>query len=395
MIGAMNNILPPGARLYYDFTTDPFCQKALDRSMINRPFDNLLTNSQFVDRDGNGIPDYWSYSITGSGFNGKCSIEEDYTKIEITESPSQVGVNGPQIAQFIDNLVPGQILSCKCIARVDSPNVIARLRLAWYNGGYSLGGTYATSTTSTEDIEMTIENAVAPENVTRAQFILRLSPASDGNVGSAWFKAPVLIRHSRLGLPNKSAILYGPKWTPSGLEFDGIDDYCQVENNADADITVATPEKPLTIGIVTRPTEASSMFALSKNYGDTTTYQYAIYYNSDNKRLQAIMSDLNNAYSPGIAVDVGELVYYVVSYNGLTIKEYKNGLLYGSAARTGALISRPYFHLGCKMNNPTSGSRSLFYKGTISEIYIGHAQPDELISWFERTGRFEKYGIPR
>jgi len=386
---------PPGARLYYDFTTDPFCQKALDRSMINRPFENLLTNSQFVDSDGDGVPDSW-ISTTQSGFAGNVSIENESIKIEITASPSTPGSNGIQIAQWIDNVVPGQAYSCKCIAKVGSSDVVAMIRLAWHDGTSFLSGTLSASTSLTEDTELIIENAVAPANAVRARLMLRLIVASDGNTGIGWFKAPVLIRHSRLSLPDKSAYLYGPKWTPEGLEFDGVDDYCIVENNTDADITVATPEKPLTIGIVTRPTEASSMFALSKNYEGTTTYQYAIYYNgSDNKRLQAIMSSLSNSYSPGIDVNVGELVYYVVSYNGLTIKEYKNGLLSGSVARTGALISRPYFYLGCKMNNPTSGSRSLFYKGTISEVYIGHAQPDELISWFERTGRFEKYGIPR
>jgi len=386
---------PPGARLYYDFTTDPFCQKALDRSMINRPFDNLLTNSQFVDSDGDGVPDSW-ISTTQSGFAGNVSIENESIKIEITASPSTPGSNGIQIAQWIDNVVPGQAYSCKCIAKVGSSDVVAMIRLAWHDGTSFLSGTLSASTSLTEDTELIIENAVAPANAVRARLMLRLIVASDGNTGIGWFKAPVLIRHSRLSLPDKSAYLYGPKWTPEGLEFDGVDDYCIVENNTDADITVATPEKPLTFGIVTRPTEASSMFALSKNYEGTTTYQYAIYYNgSDNKRLQAIMSSLSNSYSPGIDVNVGELVYYVVSYNGLTIKEYKNGLLSGSVARTGALISRPYFYLGCKMNNPTSGSRSLFYKGTISEVYIGHAQPDELISWFERTGRFEKYGIPR
>ena len=391
----MIDIPPPGARLYYDFTTDPFCQKALDRSMINRPFENLLTNSQFVDSDGDGVPDSW-ISTTQSGFAGNVSIENESIKIEITASPSTPGSNGIQIAQWIDNVVPGQAYSCKCIAKVGSSDVVAMIRLAWHDGTSFLSGTLSASTSLTEDTELIIENAVAPANAVRARLMLRLIVASDGNTGIGWFKAPVLIRHSRLSLPDKSAYLYGPKWTPEGLEFDGVDDYCIVENNTDADITVATPEKPLTFGIVTRPTEASSMFALSKNYEGTTTYQYAIYYNgSDNKRLQAIMSSLSNSYSPGIDVNVGELVYYVVSYNGLTIKEYKNGLLSGSVARTGALISRPYFYLGCKMNNPTSGSRSLFYKGTISEVYIGHAQPDELISWFERTGRFEKYGIPR
>ena len=389
----MNNTPPPGARLYYDFTTDPFCQKALDRSMINIPFDNLLTNSQFVDSDGNGIPDNWS-TYNPSGIVADYSLENEYAKIELTESTT--ASTGPQLSQNITNIAPGQVFSCRCVAKVSSSNVRALLQISYYTGaGYGgIIGNTATTTSETDTV-LSVENAVIPSTAVRIQILLRLLPTASGDTGVGWFKSPELIRHSTFKQPDKSAWLYGSKWTPSGLEFDGIDNYCQVENNADADITVATPEKPLTIGIVTRPTEASTMFALSKNYRDTTTYQYAICYNPDNKRLQAIMSDLNNAYSPGIAVDVGELVYYVVSYNGLTIKEFKNGLLSGSAARTGALISRPYFHLGCKMNNPTSGSRSLFYKGTISEIYIGHAQPYELISWFERTGRFEKYGIPR
>lgn len=387
---------PPGARLYYDFTRDPFCQKALDRSMINRPFDNLLTNSQFVDSDGNGVPDTWT-STTQSGFSGNVSIENESVKIEITASPSTPGTNGIQIAQWIDNVVPGQAYSCKCIAKVGSSDVVAMIRLAWHDGTSFLSGTFSASTSLAEDTELTIENAVAPANAVRAQLILRLIVASAGDTGIGWFKAPVLIRHSRLGSTDKSAYLYGPKWTPEGLSFDGVDDYCIIENNADADITIVSPERPLTLSVVTKPLAEESMFILSKNYELESSYQYALYYSgsSASKRLQSIFYGLSSAYTPGVSLSVNEQIYYTLSYDGTVVKEYKNGVLVSSAPRTGTLISRPYFYLGCKMNNPSTLQKTLFYKGTISEIYIGHAQPDELISWFERTGRFEKYGIPR
>ena len=382
---------PPGARLYYDFTRDPFCQKALDRSMINRPFENLITNSQFVDSDGDGVPDNWTFTIQ-SGFSGNVSIENEYAKIEITASPSTSGTSGIQIAQWIDNVVPGQAYSCKCIAKVGSSDVVAMIRLAWHDGTSFLGGTLSASTSLTEDTELIIENAVAPENATRAQLILRLIVASAGNTGIGWFKSPELIRHSTFKQPDKSAWLYGPKWAPDGLEFDGVDDYCIVENNADADITVATRERPLTISVVARPTGDVQSYLFAKN-NDANTNQYGILYSpSAPSRLRFRTNDLGAMFSLGVPVVANEILFYVVTYDGVSLDEYKNGRLVSTTNVSGTLTSRNHIHIGCRKS---TSAREYYYKGTISELYIGHAIPDELIHWFERTGRFEKYGIPR
>ncbi len=386
---------PPGARLYYDFTRDPFAQKSLDLSYTSRPFDNLVTNPQFSDNNGDGLPDNWP-TYNPSGIVGYYSLENGYTKIELTESTT--ATTGAQLSQTITNIAPGQVFSCRCVAKVSSSNVIARLQISYFtDAGYGgVIGNIATTTSETDTV-LSVENAVVPSAAVRIQILLRLLPAASGNTGVGWFKSPELIRHSTFKQPDKSAWLYGPKWAPDGLEFDGVDDYCIVENNTDADITVATPERPLTIGIVTKPLVDASMFLLSKSYEFTTTYQYAIYYSGSvtNKRLQTIFSDFEYNYSPGISLSVGEVAHYIMAYNGSVLQEYKNGALMNNVARTGILTSRPYFYLGCKMNNPATLQKTLFYKGTISELYIGHAQPDELISWFERTGRFEKYGIAR
>jgi len=389
------DVPPPNAGLYYDFTRDPFAQKVLDLSMANKPFPNLLVNPQFVDANGNGVPDHWSV-YNPAGISATYSMENGYAKVELIESTTTV--TGAQLSQNITNIAPGQIFSCRCIAKVSSPDIRAQLQISYYTeAGYGgvVGNTV--STTDATDTLLSVENAVVPPGAIRIQILLRLIPNTSGAVGIGWFKAPELIRHSTFKQPDKSAWLYGPKWAPDGLEFDGVDDYCTVENNADADITVATRERPLTIGIVTKPLVDASMFLLSKSYELTTTYQYAIYYSGSGtkKRLQTIFSDFENNYSPGISLSIGEVAHYIMTYNGSFLREYKNGALMNNVAKTGILTSRPYFYLGCKMNNPATLQKTLFYKGTISELYIGHAQPDELIHWFERTGRFEKYGIAR
>ncbi|ODM27644.1 hypothetical protein A7W90_16275 [Clostridium sp. Bc-iso-3] len=392
----MNNLLPPpNAVLYYDFTRDPFCQKSLDLSMANKSFQNLLINPQMNDNNGDGLPDSWT-TYNPSGISADYLIDDEYTKIELTESTT--ASTGAQLSQNITDIAPGQIFSCRCIARVSSPDVIARLQISYYtDAGY--GGVIGNIATTTNEVDtvLSIENAIVPATAIRLQILLRLLPSVSGNIGTAWFKSPELIRHSTFTIPNKSARLYGPQWVPDGLLFDGIDDYCELENNADADITDVTPEKPLTISVVTKPLVEESMFILSKNYELASSYQYTLYYSgsSSNKRLQSIIHGLSSSYTPGVSLSVNEQIYYILSYDGIILKEYKNGVLTSSAPRTGSLTSRPYFYLGCKMNNPASGQKTLFYKGIISELYVGHAQPDQLIHWFARTGRFEKYGIAR
>lgn len=385
----MNNLLPPpNAVLYYDFTRDPFCQKSLDLSMANKSFQNLLINPHFNDADKNGIPDYWP-TYNPSGISANYTLEGSTIKIELIESTT--AATGAQLSQNITDIAPGQIFSCRCVAKVSAPGVRAQLQISYYtDAGYGgvMGNTV--STTDATDALLSVENAIVPADAIRIQILLRLIPNASGNTGSGWFKAPELIRNSTFTQPNKSAMLYGPKWTPEGLGFDGVDDYCQVENNADADITVATSERPLTIAIVARPKGNAQAYLLGKN-NDANTNQYSVLYSGSGK-IQFRTNDLGSVFSPGISANQDEIVYYVISYDGANLKEYKNGTLISALAKSGNLTSRPHIHLGCRKS---AASREYYYQGTISELYVGHAQPDEIISWFERTGRFEKYGIAR
>lgn len=379
---------PPNAALHYDFTRDPSCQKALDLSGINKPFDNLLINSQFEDADKNGIPDYWPV-YNPAGIVANYLLDGDTIKIELIESTTTV--TGAQLSQNITNSAPGQIFSCRCIAKVSSPDIRAQLQISYYTeAGYGgvVGNTV--STTDATDTLLSVENAVVPPDAIRIQILLRLIPNTSGAVGIGWFKSPELIRHLSLDRPDKSTYIYGAKWTPEGLSFDGVDDYCQVENNADADITVATSERPLTIAIVARPKGNAQAYLLGKN-NDANTNQYSVLYSGSGK-IQFRTNDLGSVFSPGISANQDEIVYYVISYDGANLKEYKNGTLISTLAKSGNLTSRPHIHLGCRKS---AASREYYYQGTISELYVGHAQPDEIISWFERTGRFEKYGIAR
>lgn len=209
------------------------------------------------------------------------------------------------------------------------------------------------------------------------------------------FCQKALDRSGRIRNVDKSAYLYGPKWVPIGLEFDGVDDYCEVENNEDADITVATPEKPLTLAVVAKPMANTTMFLASKNYELYTTYQYGIYYEGSTQLFRSVFSDLDNVYSQGVRSSIGETIYYITSFDSTILREYKNGQLRNALPRAGDIASRPYLYFGCRMENPGIARKTLFFQGTISEIYVGHAQPNELISWFERSGRFERYGIAR
>jgi len=313
--------------------------------------------------------------------------------MKISLESSTTTTTGPQATQSITNIVAGQIFSCRCVAKVDSPNVAALLRIAWYSGsvfGGFIGDTTVARTTNTEDTVLQVENAVIPAEATRCVIMLRIVATTAGNTGTAWFKSPELIRHSTFKRPDKSAWLYGPKWVPDGLEFDGVDDYCVVENNADADITVATRERPLTISVVARPTGDVQSYLLAKN-NDANTNQYGILYSpSAPSRLRFRTNDLGDMYSLGVPVVANEILFYVVTYDGVSLGEYKNGRLVSTTNVSGTLTSRNHIHIGCRKS---TSAREYHYKGTISELYIGHAQPDELMSWFERTGRFEKYGI--
>lgn len=385
----MNNLLPPpNAVLYYDFTRDPFCKKSLDLSMVSKSFPNLLINPHFNDEDGNGRPDYWLL-YNPAGIVANYTLEGSTIKIELIESATTV--TGAQLSQSITNIAPGQIFSCRCIAKVSSPDIRAQLQISYFtDSGYGGVVGKTVSTTDATDTLLSIENAVVPPDAIRIQILLRLIPNISGAVGIGWFKSPELIRHLSLDRPDKSTYIYGPKWTPEGLDFDGVDDYCSVENNADADITVATSERPLTIAIVARPKGNAQAYLLGKN-NDANTNQYSVLYSRSGK-IQFHTNDLGSVFSPGISANQDEIVYYVISYDGANLKEYKNGTLISTLAKSGNLTSRPHIHLGCIKS---AASREYYYQGTISELYVGHAQPDELISWFERTGRYEKYGIAR
>lgn len=373
---------PPGAVGYWDFTRD-LGSKVLDLSGRNSDFPNLvLSPAMNVDSNADGVVNDFT-SVTLAGVTATYQLDDNAQRINITGGTA---VDSASVQQDI-SCAAGQILTFGVTGRI-SGNVTIEIQVDWYNGATYLSSNTGTSFVSTT-YALTHMTATAPTSTTLVKIKCRVKPNAIGNTGSAWFKNAKVIRHSTFNTPDKSTYLYGGVRRPLGLQFDGVDDYCTIENNNDLDITTATPDRPLVLSACIRPdlVDGTVRYILSKNGSSSTDRQYALVcYNNE---IYVILNGTGKARFP---YTVGQWIDVVFVWNGSNSYGFRNGVQTGTTyTATDTLVSMPNIRMGCFMNG---SSTSNFFQGIINDVMVSRS-PDikGLIEWRKKY-IYPKVGIP-
>lgn len=173
---------------------------------------------------------------------------------------------------------------------------------------------------------------------------------------------------------NNGTLTSGPVWSgstlngtpasvrfydPSGLKFDGVDDYVNVPHNASVSLTTYT------VSVWENPTNTNngSNVVLTKRGG---TYNYLLYFSSANNNTPTIYNDGLTPATLNAASTIPEGAWSLVTatYDGTTRKIYINGVLSNSDTPTGSPTTNSQaLTLG-------SEAGSFAFKGLIDDVRV-------------------------
>lgn len=386
---------PPGARLYYDFTRDPFCGKALDASgkFAGVTLTNLIDGS-------------FESGLTGWYTLAKTPVVSSIQKRSGNNS-LQILVNNEGSAAYRDvDATDGDILyCCAWIYRIDGPISVRLFDRSGVNNPVTVntpteqnvwefisltkiaanGGARLYIHTSVSNTSEYYIDDIFVRNLTK-EFGKGKEPSTDQM--NEYMKMQSYFTSAAYSM-DKSAVLYGPKWVPQGLLFDGVDDHCIVNDNPDVDIITASYEKPLGIwSVFATYSDLGNKWVFTKNDDTAGETQYGLYYTYTGQKVECWLEGANRVVIPEGSIQVNVLYFVGFIWDGSTVSCHINGKLVGTGSFSGTLTSRPNIRLGCRGNN------TLFLKGLISEMLITQgSNARDIINWFQRTGKAQKYGI--
>jgi hypothetical protein len=144
--------------------------------------DLLLTTPLGTDRNLDGISDGWTHS-NGTGITSTPTIDTSSQIIEITASTS---TNLANVYKVI-NCEAGNNWTVNCTIKT-SGNVKATINIIWYTITPTIISTSSTTATAYADFTAVQLTATAPATAKYGYVVIGITPNSNGDVGSGWFK---------------------------------------------------------------------------------------------------------------------------------------------------------------------------------------------------------------
>ena len=329
------------------------------------------------DDDDDGVANEWK-GTSGSGNTDVFSIDSAQ-KIEITASTT---TNASRIDSPEISISAGEVLKYYLTYKI-SGNVIASIKVRWYDGA-----SYSTDTISnltSTNFETVINEFTAPASTEHVVVRLLVEPTSIGNTGSVWFKDTSFVKQENSCYATKVFDKTGnenhliqdtassqPRLVNAGtyevdsngdyaLYFDGTDDFFDVTDNQELDITTGN------LSILARhDPDTQTGYILARNGEDGSENQYALLYtNATNTAISLNGTSYSNDNDSS-----NESKINVTTYDHSNTKMYLNGSLIDTDAFTSNLTSRDNIQVGCRSDSVDGSSKATFYKGHIRRIII-------------------------
>jgi hypothetical protein len=94
-------------------------------------------------------------------------------------------------------------------------------------------------------------------------------------------------------------------------------------------------------------------------------------------------------YPKTASIPIGTWGHYAVTYDGASVKIYRNGIYEGSQATTGSAVFNPGISIGYGYNNPT-----YFYDGKLDDarVYATALSAADILALYNRRANFDNLG---
>jgi len=168
--------------------------------------------------------------------------------------------------------------------------------------------------------------------------------------------------------------LHGPIWRPSdgqiggALEFDGTDDYVEVPDDKSFDIT-----KEITVTAWINPVDVADWRTIISKFAHTPAWRKDLYWLLYGGNIGVSLAGPSgiggNDWIPNVPIESGTWAHVALSYDGVAMKMYKNGINAATNSISGNLLlgdsaSNESFYIG---QNTEWGE---FFDGLIDDVYV-------------------------
>jgi hypothetical protein len=159
----------------------------------------------------------------------------------------------------------------------------------------------------------------------------------------------------------------------SSYNFDGVNDLVEIQDNNSLDFDNSYS---ISVWQIFNSTSSSAQYFINK--GCSPTPAYRIYY--EGTSAESYTADCFTpirSYVSGPSNN-SEWVCIVVTYDGLSLKLFINGILYSSSNQSGSIInSNSNLLFGCSMNTNNCPALSAFFAGKLDDIGMWNRALDE------------------
>jgi hypothetical protein len=151
------------------------------------------------------------------------------------------------------------------------------------------------------------------------------------------------------------------------LEFDGKDDYVEIENNLSLNLT-----RELTLAAWVRMAQHKELSTFVQKWGDTSNRrQYLLCETSAKARIYMSHNGAEYRFVNSTTdIPLDEWTHIAGTYDGMKLRMYLNGILEGEVSTTGPIFtSEIYARIGGYGNDPEF-PRDRYLNGTIDEVCV-------------------------
>jgi hypothetical protein len=168
--------------------------------------------------------------------------------------------------------------------------------------------------------------------------------------------------------------LHGPTWRPSdgqiggALEFDGINDYVEIPDDSSFDIT-----NEITVTAWINPVDVADWRTIISKYAHTPAWRKDLYWFLNGGNIGVSLAGPSGIggddWIPNVPIESGTWTHVALSYDGIVMKMYKNGVNLATNSISGNLLlgdsaSNESFYIG---QNTEWGE---YFDGLIDDVRV-------------------------